>query len=378
MMSPTKLTLEAVRTANAALLSKRFLVAVFPGSTSGIGEFTVRALARHAAKGQGARIYLVGRNQKAADAIAADYAASTNVQIRFVKADDLSLLKDVDRCCEEIKQLEAQESTEQPPHIDLLVMSHADLYFGGKRRGRCNIYYVASLMQASYSPNDASETGEGLDKSFSLLYYSRIRFITQLLPLLEASPLPSSRVVSVYSAGLETATKDRYLDDLSLRNAEHYSFGAVRNHTTHLKTMAFETIAEQHPNIGLVHVYPSLVITPGFDNNPLPPLIKLGWKLAAPAAKLFSVKPDEIGERVLGFTSPRFGGEQETETLKTDVADSTNGKVGGGAYSLKHTGQVNEIGPIYEKLRSAGFKESAWKHTNSAFQAIEEGTVFKD
>lgn len=356
MMSPTKLTLEAVRTANAALLSKRFLVAVFPGSTSGIGEFTVRALARHAAKGQGARIYLVGRNQKAADAIAADYAASTNVQIRFVKADDLSLLKDVDRCCEEIKQLEAQESTEQPPHIDLLVMSHADLYFGGKRR----------------------ETGEGLDKSFSLLYYSRIRFITQLLPLLEASPLPSSRVVSVYSAGLETATKDRYLDDLSLRNAEHYSFGAVRNHTTHLKTMAFETIAEQHPNIGLVHVYPSLVITPGFDNNPLPPLIKLGWKLAAPAAKLFSVKPDEIGERVLGFTSPRFGGEQETETLKTDVADSTNGKVGGGAYSLKHTGQVNEIGPIYEKLRSAGFKESAWKHTNSAFQAIEEGTVFKD
>ncbi|KAG8156729.1 hypothetical protein KVR01_013334 [Diaporthe batatas] len=355
-MSSTKPTLESVRTANASLVSKRSLVAVFPGGTSGIGEFTVRALARHAAKGQGARIYLVGRNQKAADAIAADYAAHKNVQICFVKADDLSLLKDVDRCCEEIKQLEAQESKDEFPHVDVLVMSHADLYFGGKRR----------------------ETSEGLDKSFSLLYYSRIRFITQLLPLLEASPLPSARVVSVYSAGLETATKDRYLEDLSLRNAENYSFGAVRNHTTHLKTMAFETIAEQHPKVGLVHVYPSLVITPGFDNNPLPPLIKIGWKLAAPAAKLFSVKPDEIGERVLGFTSARFGGKQETETLQTGVAESTNGEVGGGAYSLKYTGEVNEIGPIYEKLRSSGFREKAWEHTIGAFMATEKGMVFKD
>lgn len=185
-------------------------------------------------------------------------------------------------------------------------------------------------------------------------------------------------MISVYSAGLETATKDRYLDDLSLRSAEHYSFGSVRNHTTHLKTMAFETIAEQHPKIGLVHVYPSLVITPGFDNNPLPPLIKIGWKLAAPAAKLFSVKPDEIGERVLGFSSERFGGQQEAESHKEEVAVATNGEVGGGAYSLKHTGQVNEIASIYDKLRASGFKEKAWEHTTSAFKAVEEGTVFKE
>lgn len=145
-MSPSKLTLEAVRTANAALLAKRALVAVFPGGTSGIGEFTVRALARHAAKGQGARIYIVGRNQKAADTTAADYASQKNVQFHFVKADDLSLLKDVDRCCEEIKRLETQESKEGTPHIDLLVMSHADLYFGGKRRGGCIIIMPNSAM----------------------------------------------------------------------------------------------------------------------------------------------------------------------------------------------------------------------------------------
>ena len=147
-MSSTKLTLEAVRTANAAFLAKRSLVAVFPGGTSGIGEFTVRALAQHAAKGQGARIYLVGRNQKAADAIAADYASHKNVQFRFVKADDLSLLKDVDRCCEEITRLETQESEEGSPHIDLLVMSHADLYFGGKRRGGCNFIQSNSALNS--------------------------------------------------------------------------------------------------------------------------------------------------------------------------------------------------------------------------------------
>lgn len=238
--------------------------------------------------------------------------------------------------------------------------------------------HCQAVQYNSYSPTFALDTTEGLDKSFSLLYYSRIRFVTQLLPLLEASTLPSSRVISVYAAGLEKSTKDRYLDDLSLRDPEHYGFNAVQNHTIHLKTMAFETIAEQHPKIGLVHVYPSLVITPGFDNNPLPPLIKIGWKIAAPAARLFAVKPEETGERVLGFSSARFGGQQETETLKEDVAMSTNGKAGGGAYSLKHTGQVNEVGPVYEKLRPAGFKEKVWEHTNSAFKAVEEGTVFKD
>lgn len=185
-------------------------------------------------------------------------------------------------------------------------------------------------------------------------------------------------MISVYSAGLETATKDRYLDDLSLRDPQHYSFGSVRNHTTHLTTMTFETMAEQHPKVGLVHVYPSLVITPGFDNNPLPPLIKIGWKLASPVAKLFSVKPGEIGERILGLSSERFGGQHETEGLKGEVAVSTNGKVGGGAYSLKHTGQVNVIGPVYEKLRPSGFKERAWEHTMGAFKAIGQGTAFSE
>lgn len=185
-------------------------------------------------------------------------------------------------------------------------------------------------------------------------------------------------MISVYAAGLETAAKERYLDDLSLRKAEHYNFGAVRNHTTHMKTMAFEAMAEQHPEIGFVHVYPSLVITPGFDNNPLPPWIRLGWKIAAPAAKLFAVKPDEIGERVLGFTSAQFGGVEETQALKVDVAASTNGKGGGGAYSLKHTGQVNEVGSIYENLRASRFKENTWEHTMSALKVIEEGKVFKE
>jgi len=45
---------------------------------------------------------------------------------------------------------------------------------------------------------------------------------------------------------------------------------------------------------------------------------------------------------------------------------------------LKHTGQVNEVGPIYEKLRTSGFKEKAWEHTTGAFKAIEEGTVFTE
>lgn len=74
--------------------------------------------------------------------------------------------------------------------------------------------------------------------------------------------------------------------------------------------MSFRTNAEQHPKVGLVHVYPSslVIVTQSFGDKTLPPWFRFTWKLVSSAAGLFSVKADEIGEGMLGFTSPRFGG----------------------------------------------------------------------
>ncbi|KAI1379108.1 hypothetical protein F4677DRAFT_442838 [Hypoxylon crocopeplum] len=59
-----------------------------------------------------------------------------------------------------------------------------------------------------------TETKEGIDKYFCLLYYSRMRFIDQLLPLLTASPLPG-HVVSVLNSGREAAI---VADDMALKD----------------------------------------------------------------------------------------------------------------------------------------------------------------
>jgi len=128
--------LEAVRTANAALVKARPLVGVFFGGTAGIGELTVRALATtHGATGRGLRVYIVGRNQKAADKIISEcQQACPPGHFRFVQATDLSLLKEVDRVCGEITQAEeAVGANEGPPRVDFLVVSQGILSLSPKR-----------------------------------------------------------------------------------------------------------------------------------------------------------------------------------------------------------------------------------------------------
>ena len=118
--------LDIVRSSISDLVKSQPLVAVFVGGTSGIGEFTVQALAAtHGNKGKGLRVYIVGRNASAAEkTIAECRVICPNGQFIFVKAQDLSLLNDVDRVCEEIMQLERNEKSDSgAASIDILVMS---------------------------------------------------------------------------------------------------------------------------------------------------------------------------------------------------------------------------------------------------------------
>lgn len=75
-----------------------------------------------------------------------------------------------------------------------------------------------------------TQKNEGLEKSLSLLYYSRMRFITQLLPLLLASPLPG-RVVSVFGPGRDTKL---ILDALFLRRPKNFNFTTLGSHAAYM------------------------------------------------------------------------------------------------------------------------------------------------
>lgn len=127
--------LDVVRSSNASLVKNQPLVAVFVGGTSGIGEYAVRALAAtHANHGEGLRLYIVGRNEDAATKIISDcLKLCQSGQFRFVRADDLSLLRDVDRVCAEIIKAEQEENEGGTLRVDLLVMTQGYLAFESRK-----------------------------------------------------------------------------------------------------------------------------------------------------------------------------------------------------------------------------------------------------
>lgn len=223
----------------------------------------------------------------------------------------------------------------------------------------------------------------------SLLYYSRMRFIIRLLPLLLASPLPA-HVISVYAAGKEGKL---FPEDLSLRDPKHYSFSTTRSHVVYMTTFFMEALAEHHRGrLSLVHVYPSLVMTNAFDGERLPTWFKLVWPwLVAPVVRPFSLPPRECGERMLYLATPRFPAQQTIEagiTAKGDgtsagkgdagIAVGSDGNHGSGAYAVNWNGETIPIQKAYRKVRDEDLGGKVWKHTMRAFETIEAGDVFVD
>lgn len=89
------------------------LVAVFLGGTSGIGEATLKSLAQHA---RAPHIYIVRRSQDVTNCIRAECKAlSPDAEVDFVRMTDITLMREVDKVCKEIKR--------RAKVIDLLFLS---------------------------------------------------------------------------------------------------------------------------------------------------------------------------------------------------------------------------------------------------------------
>lgn len=229
----------------------------------------------------------------------------------------------------------------------------------------------------------------------SLLYYSRMRMIDQLLPLLtaRASSDDPAHIISVYAGGAET-WGSLHKDDLSLR--KDYSFSGARTHVVHMKTMFFEHLANDHPGkLSLVHVFPGLVITPAFapqlSRPSMPWWVRMLAPIMLPILKLTIAVPTvESGQRTLSFATARYPAKsldrsQSTKPLTTalsndyPIATATNGMLGGGAYSCEAKCETNKgLDKAYAKLRAEQFYDRVWSHTYGAFNTIAAGNVFQN
>jgi NAD(P)-dependent dehydrogenase (short-subunit alcohol dehydrogenase family) len=291
------------------------------GGTSGIGESTARAFAQNA---NSPRIYLVGRSQEQASRIQAElHALNPSSQVKFVQSDDITLLKNVDKVCSEIQAAEKQ--------VNLLFMTAGFLTLAGR-----------------------TETTEGLDKKLNMNYYSRFRFIQNLLPQLtlaaEAGSL--SRGVSVLAAGKES---DIILDDLSLKT--NYSGPNALKHAATMNSLMAMHLAELHPGTSFVHMSPGMVKTNMLRNMGIP-----SW-IAAPALLLltpFAVNVRESGERHL--------------YASTSIAFPPKEKGGDGYYLLNQNDAPVGNTKVLKMLKEEGVAEKVWNHTLEVYKTVcDEG-----
>ncbi|KAJ7268208.1 NAD(P)-binding protein [Mycena haematopus] len=219
-------SLSTVRAFNAAFSPSYTPVAIFVGGTSGIGQGTAEAFARHT-KGN-AHIVLVGRNRAAAEAIIKTFPKPTvsGVKHEFVEC-DVTLMKNVHRV--------AGELLTRLPKINFLVLSPGVMTMNGR-----------------------NETEEGIDRKLAVHYYGRWRFIRDLLPAIEAAHKAGedAKVLSVLAAG-HGAKID--LEDLGLKKSFSVANAAVAAPT--YNDIMVNDFAARYPGISFVHSYPGVVAT---------------------------------------------------------------------------------------------------------------------
>ncbi|KAL3471177.1 hypothetical protein BJX99DRAFT_250653 [Aspergillus californicus] len=302
------------------------LVALFVGATSGIGEATLKAFAKHTRK---SRVYFVGRSEESGARILAECRALNPEGEYIFMSADVSLIKVVDEVCDNI--------TAREPHLNILCLSQGVARF------------------------DRSQTSENVHLLAALTYYSRVRFMTRLLSLIKNAP-GHRRVLTVAGGGLEGPLDPADFPALRVPVEQ------LRGHLSSLITLGLEAVGKMAPEVSFIHDYPGTV------NTPLSRRM-LGENGVVPGTW---ITPEESGERHVNLlTSKRYPpaqdkGFESTGALGVDVVRGSDGEVGSGVYSLGYDGECvsDETYGILAGLREIGMVEQIWKHTEDEFARI--------
>ncbi|KAL1870723.1 hypothetical protein Daus18300_005043 [Diaporthe australafricana] len=202
------------------------LVCVFAGGTAGIGQATLERLASML---HSSTFYVLGRNKQRHAPWLDQLTATSSNKFVFIET-QVSLISGIDTACNEILSAERK--------VDILCMSPGGMPFAG-----------------------AKYTEEGLETCFAVSYYSRLRLVSNLLPLLNQCRERPARVLSILNG-----TKETKIDEDDLNLDKQWGIRAVVNHTTLLTSLAFDYLAEQSPQGRIVFLH----ATPGFVNTNTP------------------------------------------------------------------------------------------------------------
>ncbi|KAF9531936.1 hypothetical protein CPB83DRAFT_891274 [Crepidotus variabilis] len=285
------------------------------------------------------RVYLSGRTQESGDRITAECKAlNPEGDFVFIKA-DLSLLRNVDDLCRDIKSKEES--------INLLFLS------------------IGSMVLHT-------ETSENLHSFSALPYYARLRFIANLLPIVQKAT-GLRRVVSV--AG---GTKEGAVDATDFP-ARTVSLLALRPHLASIITLSLEAMAKSAPDVSFIHEFPGPVKSNlGKDASGfLPFAMRAFFAVVGP---FVFIPEEELGHRHLHIlTSAKYPGSTGEEATAgvplpdgNSVARGTNGVNGSGVYSIDWDGESAnpKVELVLANHREAGMTTKLMAHTEEEFKRI--------
>ncbi|KAF2651545.1 NAD(P)-binding protein [Lophiostoma macrostomum CBS 122681] len=300
----------------------RGLVCVFAGATSNLGAGALEQVANIL---HDSTLYVLGRSATRFETQRQSLQSlNPSLKISFLET-DVSLISGIDSACEEITRLEEK--------VDYLFMSQGCI----------------PLTVPRY-------TKEGIDTCFALSYYSRVRLIFNLLPLLHRSPRP--RVLSVLNGGKEKAVLE---SDLGLENTANYAPRAAINHTTTMMTLALETMSSSNKNITFMHAFPGLVATDNFARLSAPDsygvigrvVLALFSRFISIVQWLFGASASDCGARqAFLLTSDTFGP--------------------GKSWRIDEKSEPAGDSALLVEYREAGLSEKIWDHTLTVFEKASE------
>jgi hypothetical protein len=200
----------------------------------------------------------------------------------------------------------------------------------------------------------------------SLLYYSRMRFIQNLTPLLAAAP-NTAHVISIFAGNMEDSIKPGEIP-IGIPPAGNYGVTAVRKHTTFMKTFFFEELAEKNAGkISFIHIYPGLVDGPVFYSDVNPLWFRIVWRVLKPLVSWYITSDKDCGDIMVYLATQRYPAKGvvkpgDESKVVGGVAYSTQRELGGGAYAVGQRGDESK-GVSWAKVRKSDTTKKVWDHT---------------
>jgi len=237
----------------------------------------------------------------------------------------------------------------------------------------------SKCLPCCFTNTQPTETTEGLDRKFTLNFYSRMRFISNLLPLLKASSETAphfSRSISVLGAGYEEKIN---FDDLELKNT--FSPRKCAAHTIVMNDFMTEEFSARQPGTTFIHSSPLAVKTALARDAPL-------WMRVLAQGAGFLLTPFFVSEQETGlrhtflatsaFYPPKspFGDDALAKGIAVPggtktVMPGTDGKDGSGAYLVNWNNEITRGNKLLQEYREKGTGKIVWEHTLGIFERVE-------